>query len=122
MSLDGDPIYSRFVRLTNSQWQRSVQDILGLDAPPDASGSFENAVAGTTDFDNNEHVLSVTNALWESYQQAAEQAADLVTNSSQRLARSAISVRPAPGTSRSCRISRCTRSTRSRIPSTAGSR
>src|SRR5689334_18440721 len=29
MSLEGDPIYSRFVRLSNEQWQHAVQDILG---------------------------------------------------------------------------------------------
>lgn len=85
MSLEGAPIYSRFVRLTNEQWQRSVQDILGLDAPPEASNGFERPVAGTTDFANNEHVLSVTNALWEASQLAAEQAAELVTGSSAKL-------------------------------------
>src|SRR4051812_4328808 len=44
MSLAGDPIYSRFVRLTNEQWQRSVQDILGLDQLPEAASSFEQPV------------------------------------------------------------------------------
>ena len=34
----------------------------------DAARGFEQPVAGTTDFANNEHVLSVTNALWQSYQ------------------------------------------------------
>jgi len=85
MSLEGAPIYTRFMRLTNEQWQRSVQDILGLDVAPDAVQGFERPVAGTTDFANNEHVLGVTNALWESYQLASEQAAQLVTGSSQRL-------------------------------------
>src|SRR4051794_16889595 len=85
MSLEGDPIYSRFVRLTNEQWLHSVQDILGLDQAPDAVQGFERPVAGTTDFANNEHVLSVTNALWQSYQLASEQAADLITGSSARL-------------------------------------
>ena len=63
MSLEGAPIYSRPVRLTNDQWQRSVQDILGLEVVPDAVQGFERPVAGTTDFANNEHVLSVNNAL-----------------------------------------------------------
>jgi hypothetical protein len=53
---------------------------------PEAARGFERPVAGTTDFTNNEHVLSVTNALWQSYQLASEQAADLVT-SSDRLAK-----------------------------------
>jgi uncharacterized protein DUF1592/uncharacterized protein DUF1595/uncharacterized protein DUF1588/uncharacterized protein DUF1585/uncharacterized protein DUF1587 len=85
MSLEGAPIYSRFVRLTNEQWQRAVQDILGLDQAPDAAHGFEQPVAGTTDFANNEHVLSVTNALWQSYQLASEQAAEAVTGSSAKL-------------------------------------
>lgn len=85
MSLEGAPVYTRFMRLTNEQWQRSVQDILGLSAVPEASQGFESPVAGTTDFANNEHVLGITNALWESYQLAAEQAAELVTGSSQTL-------------------------------------
>ena len=86
MSLEGDPIYTRFMRLTNDQWQRAVQDTLALSAAPDAAQSFEHAVAGTTDFANNEHVLSVTNALWQSYRLASEQAAQLATGSSQALA------------------------------------
>lgn len=85
MSLEGAPIYTRFMRLTNEQWQRSVQDILGLTELPGASRGFERPVAGTTDFANNEHVLGVTNALWEAYQLAAEQAAELATGSSTAL-------------------------------------
>jgi hypothetical protein len=81
MSLEGAPIYSRFMRLTNEQWRRSVQDILGLAEPPAAAQGFETPVAGTTDFANNEHVLGVTNALWGSYQLASEQAAQTVTSS-----------------------------------------
>jgi hypothetical protein len=87
MSLEGDPIFARFMRLTNEQWQRSVQDILVLDAAPGAAQSFERPVAGTTDFANNEHVLGVTNALWQSYQLASEQAAQLATGSNQALAK-----------------------------------
>ena len=56
-----------------------AQDILGLAAAPDAAQSFEKPVAGTTDFANNEHVLAVNNAQWQSYQLASEQAAELVT-------------------------------------------
>src|SRR5688572_29594250 len=85
MSLEGTPIYTRFMRLTNEQYQRSVQDILGLSAIPDAAKALERPVAGTTDFANNEHVLSVTNALWASYQLAAEQAVQLVVESTSTL-------------------------------------
>ena len=82
MSLEGAPIYSRFMRLTNAQWARAVQDILALAQPPAAAQELQAAVAGTTDFANNEHVLGVTNALWQSYQLGSEQAAQLVTGSS----------------------------------------
>lgn len=75
MSLEGDPIYTRFVRLTNPQWEKSVQDILALPEAPRAA-TFEAPVAGTTDFANNEHVLVVSSGLREDYEFAAEAAAD----------------------------------------------
>ena len=75
MTLVGDPIYTRFVRLTNVQWERSVQDILALPEAPRAA-TFELPVAGTTDFPNNEHVLVVSSGLRDDYQFAAEAAAD----------------------------------------------
>lgn len=87
LSLEGGPIYTRVMRLTNEQWQRSVQSILGLANPPDAARSFEEPVAGTTDFANNEHVLAVNNALWQSYQLASEQAAGLATGNASALTR-----------------------------------
>src|SRR5262245_37018671 len=33
IDLSGSPQYYRFVRLTNAQWGRSVQDVLNLPAP-----------------------------------------------------------------------------------------
>jgi hypothetical protein len=86
ISLAGDPIYSRVVRLTNEQWAASVRDVFALDTPPDAVQSFERPVAGTTDFANNEHVLSVTNAQWQAYQLASEQVATSVSSTPQKLA------------------------------------
>jgi hypothetical protein len=86
-SLEGAPIYARFVRLTNEQWQSSVKDMLALSATPAAAQGFEQPVAGTTDFANNEHVLAVTSALWQSHQLASEQAAQLATSSPQALAK-----------------------------------
>src|SRR6187455_610124 len=71
MSLAGDQIYTSFVRLTNSQWEHAVQDILALPEAPRAS-TFEVPVACTTDFPNNEHVLTVSSGLAEDYQFAAE--------------------------------------------------
>jgi hypothetical protein len=49
--------------------------------------NFETPVAGTTDFANNEHVLSVTNGLWEDYQFAAEAIAAQVTASEATLSK-----------------------------------
>jgi hypothetical protein len=87
MDLEGAPIYTRFNRLTNEQWERSVQDILKLSAPPGQAMNFESPVAGTTDFTNNEHVLTVSNSLWQSYQAAAEAVAALATASDAALAK-----------------------------------
>jgi len=89
MSIDlpGAPQYYRVIRLTNAQWAQSVQDILNL---PDASGleaNFQSAVAGTTDFTNNELLLDVNQRSWSDFQTAAEALADHVTASATALAR-----------------------------------
>jgi hypothetical protein len=86
MSLEGAPIYTRVMRLTNEQWENSVTDILRLSAKPNIAQSFEQPVAGTTDFTNNEHVLTVSNALWKSYQSGSETLAAQVTASDAALA------------------------------------
>jgi len=72
LNLTGAPVYTRFVRLTKRQWARSVQAILSL---PNATGleqAFQDAVAGTTDFTNNELVLSVGQRMVSDFQDAAE--------------------------------------------------
>jgi hypothetical protein len=79
VSLEGEPLYTRFVRLTNDQWENSVRDTLRLDGPTGASDGFLDAVAGTTDFDNNERVLLVNSTAWTDYQLASEKVADQVT-------------------------------------------
>jgi len=79
VGLVGEPIYSRFVRLTNDQWENTVRDILRLSAPTGAADNFLDAVAGTTDFDNNERVLFVDNTSANDFQLAAEKMADQVT-------------------------------------------
>ena len=50
LNLNGSPQYFRFVRLSNAQWGRAVQDVLKLDAPSGLEASFQSAVIGTTDF------------------------------------------------------------------------
>ena len=87
VDLAGDPKYYRLVRLTNEQWGHSAQDLLKLTTPSGLEGSFETAVAGTTDFTNNELVLEVTQRSWGDYQTAAETLATQVTASDAALAR-----------------------------------
>ncbi|WP_437678808.1 DUF1592 domain-containing protein [Sorangium sp. So ce131] len=86
IDMPGAPQYHRFVRLTNSQWASSVQVVLNLAAPPSLSDGFEKPVAGTTDFTNNEHLLSVNQRSWHDYQSAAEALAEEVTASDEALA------------------------------------
>src|SRR3982751_7091053 len=49
LNLKGSPQYFRFVRLSNAQWGRAVQDVLKLPAPSGLEQSFQSAVIGTTD-------------------------------------------------------------------------
>ena len=84
--LRGAPIYTRAQRLTNSQWERAVTDVLRLAAPPNLSQDFESPVAGVTEFTNNERVLSVTNSMFASYEVAAETVSALATGSPAALA------------------------------------
>jgi len=85
IALSGDPLYSRFLRLTNSQWENSVHDILKLTAPTGQSDQFLRAVANTTDFDNNERVVIVGNSNWSDFQGAAEAVVAKVTATDQAL-------------------------------------
>ena len=81
IALPGEPKYYRFVRLTNAQWANSVKDILHLPAPSGLESGFEQAVSGTTDFNNNELLLDVNQRFWGDYQKAAEKLADQQTAS-----------------------------------------
>jgi hypothetical protein len=87
LDLTGSPQYYRFVRLTNSQWGRAVQDVLKLASPSGLEQSFQSAVIGTTDFSNNELVLDVTQESWASFQTAAETLAAQVTATDAALAK-----------------------------------
>lgn len=79
MVLDGKPLYTRFMRLTNPQWERAVQDILELDEAPGKARFFQTPVVGATDFVNNESVLAVTNDLWSQYHLAAKEVVQAFT-------------------------------------------
>ena len=87
VDLKGEPIYSRFRRLTNDQWEHAVHDILRLEGPTGASDNFLDPVAGTTDFDNNERVVTVNNTAAKDFQLAAETVADKVTETDAALQR-----------------------------------
>ena len=82
----GSPIYARVVRLTNSQWQHAVTDILRLSTPSNLAQAFQPAAAGTTDFTNNERVLVVGVQEFNDFEGAAEAAAALATGSAGALA------------------------------------
>jgi len=69
--LDGKPVNSRFVRLTNEQWENAVRDVLQLSAAPGLSSTFEGAPPNGN-FSNNERALFITSGLWDDYQTAAE--------------------------------------------------
>jgi hypothetical protein len=86
LNLEGSPFYTRFQRLTNSQWEHAVTDLLRLDAPPNLAKDFEQPEAGITDFTNNERVLAVDGSLADSYETAAEALAERVTSSPAALA------------------------------------
>ena len=84
--LDGTPLYTRVPRLTVSQWEHAVTDILRFSAPGDLSKGFARPPSGVTDFDNNEKLLYVdaTNVL--DFESGAEAAARLATESAEALA------------------------------------
>lgn len=87
MVLNGQPIYTRFMRLTNDQWERAVQDLLQLDAPPDKARFFQEPVSGATDFVNNESVLLVSNDLWAQYHTATKEVVQAFTVNDSQLQR-----------------------------------
>ncbi len=80
MKFDGPATHYRVVRLTNDQWSKSVQSALSLPSPPTNAENFQSAVAGTTDFNNNELLLDVDSRAWSDYQAAAEALAAQVSS------------------------------------------
>lgn len=81
INLNGAPAYYRFVRLTNSQWAKSVQQVLNLAEPSELAATFVAPVRGLTAFENNELMLDVTQRGWADFQSAAEALAEQVTAS-----------------------------------------
>jgi hypothetical protein len=86
LNLQGNPKYFRFVRLTNSQWAASVQEVLKLAKPSGLEAVFSAPVSGITDFSNNELLLDIDGRMWSELQSAAEALAEQVTASDDALA------------------------------------
>lgn len=84
LKLEGQPEYYRVVRLTHTQWENSVRDVLQL---PETLGLSSGFIADAKDgkFSNNERALFVSDTLWADYQRVAEEIAELVATDSARL-------------------------------------
>src|SRR5688572_12099838 len=85
LTLDGKPLYYRFIRLTHEQWENSVRDVLKLPARSELSSGF---VPDPPDgkFENNERALYVSANLRTDYQRAAETLAAEVSRDASALA------------------------------------
>lgn len=76
------------VRLTSPQWERTIQDLLKLDAQPGNSVDFpSDPVASADRFGSEAGDLIVTTQHWAAYQKAAEALATLVTDDATALAK-----------------------------------
>jgi hypothetical protein len=75
---EGPAPVSRFPRLTHTQWENTVEQLLRLDAPPDMTFRTDPALAGFL-FDTNGGALEVDDVLWGEYQRAAASLAEQVT-------------------------------------------
>jgi hypothetical protein len=85
VDLHGSPVYTRFNRLTNDQYENSVRSIMKMTAATGVTGEFLHAVSGVTDFTNNERVVIVNDTVWRDFQSAAETVATKVTTTDQAL-------------------------------------
>lgn len=85
VALDGTPLYTRVPRLTVSQWEHAVTDILRFPAAHDLSQGFVRPQTGVTDFDNNEKLLYVDATNFADFESGAEAAAALATDSVESL-------------------------------------
>jgi len=85
VELAGAPIYTRFQRLTNAQWENAVTDILSFQKRHDLSAAFTAPPTGVTAFDNNEQVLFVDERRFTDFESGAEAAAAIATGSVEAL-------------------------------------
>lgn len=77
---------SRAPRLAHAQYESTVQDLLGLDAPANITQSFVGDSTSSV-FANNGGELVVNGDLWADYQRAAENLAEKATATPEALAR-----------------------------------
>lgn len=78
---------TRFPKLSNAQWERSVQDLLRLDQPSNLSDSFTQE-PGDKGYDNvGAATLTVSGDAWTRYQSAAETLAEQVSADAAKLAK-----------------------------------
>jgi hypothetical protein len=77
---------TRFPRLTHTQWENSVRDLLKLPAPLGASAMFTTDPPGST-FGNDGNLLKVTPGLWGDYEKTAEDVGDKISKDAAALAR-----------------------------------
>jgi len=85
VDLSGVPIYTRVQRLTNTQWENAVTDILRLKKAPGLAADFAAPIANATTFDNNEQVLFVDQRRFTDFESGAEAVAALATGSPEAL-------------------------------------
>src|SRR5689334_5746008 len=85
VDMRGMPVYTRFNRITNEQYENSARALLKLNAPTGLTDGFLHAVTGVTDFANNERVVIVNDTVWRDFQSAAEALAAKVTATDQAL-------------------------------------
>ena len=69
----------RFSRLTHTQWENTMQDLLGV-GPTGLSDGFIGDTLSSGGFDNDGRLLQVSAELWGDYQRAAEALAKTVVN------------------------------------------
>lgn len=86
VDLTGAAIFTRVQRLTNSQWENAVTDILRLPKPPGLAANFSPPLSGVTTFDNNEQVLFVDQQRFSDFESGTEAVAALATGSPEALA------------------------------------
>lgn len=90
---------TRFARLTHTQWENSVQDVLALSARSNLSTAFTSDTRSGT-FDTHLAGLAVGSTLWSDYQRAAETLATNATASDAAMAALLPSGIPASGSER----------------------